>query len=71
MPCHCGKSYADCRFPVSHSHPTINNIKLPGTVNRVMANRDRKGSMSLQDRMALNAVDIYPFDFPSKLDEVS
>lgn len=26
----CGAAYADCRAPISHGVPSINNIKLPG-----------------------------------------
>lgn len=33
MPCtKCGKPYADCKYPVSHNHPSIATITLPGKV---------------------------------------
>jgi hypothetical protein len=30
--CRCGKTYQDCKYPVSHNHPSISSVKLPAAV---------------------------------------
>lgn len=32
---HCGEAYEACKYPVSHAHPTIDAIKLPGPANNI------------------------------------
>lgn len=33
--CRCGKTYTDCKYPVAHSHPTIDTIELPASVRAI------------------------------------
>lgn len=37
----CGLHYDDCKSPVAHSVPTINNIKLPGRIEAISAKYGR------------------------------
>lgn len=64
----CGRSYAACQYPLSHGHATVDNIKLPGRVNRILS---RRGALTLQDRMGLNAIQIFAPDFTTDVDTIS
>jgi len=33
--CRCGQTYADCKYPISHSHPSIKNVELPANVRAI------------------------------------
>jgi hypothetical protein len=71
----CGKSYDACQYPLSHAHPSINEVKLPGKIARVLGHHryrhgDYRSKLTLHDRSVLNSVNLFPFDFPQYVDEV-
>jgi hypothetical protein len=33
--CKCGKTYEACKYPVAHSHPTIDTIELPANIRAI------------------------------------
>lgn len=52
----CSKPLSECKYPVSHSHPTVENVKLPAGVSSVGA-RHTSGTyknLSSADRSVMN-----------------
>jgi hypothetical protein len=77
----CGKeitnspSYipGECQFPLSHAHGTIENIKLPGRVAKILNRLDSEGKsypsgLTLQERDAIQNTRIHHNDFTTELE---
>ena len=77
----CGKeitnsrSYTsgECRFPLTHAHSTVENIKLPSRVTKILfrLNQDGKSypaDLSLQDKATLQNTRIHRNDFTTEIE---
>ena len=63
----------ECQFPLSHHHPTIENVKVPGRVAKILNRLDAEGrkypaGLTLQERDALQATRIHHNDFSTELE---
>lgn len=63
----------ECQFPLTHAHPTIENVKLPGRVAKIMNRLDSTGrqypsGLTLQERDALQNTRIHSNDFTTELE---
>ena len=64
----CGLDLEACQFPISHSHPTVNHVKLPSKLNGVLAKGTYPRNLSLQDRRVIESTRIHDNDFTTELE---
>lgn len=69
----CDKPFDQCQYPISHSHPTIDSIKLPHRASRILGRLDRErkpypSGLTLQERDTLQATRIHHNDFSTELE---
>jgi hypothetical protein len=63
----------ECQFPLTHSHPTIDNVKLPGRAAKIFNRMDSESrvypaGLTLQERGTLQNTRIYHNDFSTELE---
>jgi len=63
----------ECQFPLSHSHPTVENVKLPGRVAKIFNRMDSEArvypsGLTLQERDTLQATRIHHNEFSTELE---
>lgn len=63
----------ECQHPLSHAHPTIENVKLPGRVAKILNRLDSESrkypdGLTLQERGTIQDTRIHHNDFTTELE---